>query len=213
MRYVVYFVPKESIHPCTSLDLYKKLWPIMKKSVNDLGHELVHITDDHTPCWGDSAFRIELDPSTTIYSRDVAWLAYLASLKDREQACMIEPDTILVRDIPPIKKGCNMVLLQRPQSYMAGWFKLATKLAMPFYRQVIKNYDGLPEEMKVFHGDIRALHRTIGIGDHEKAERIPMEACGVKIEVRNWYQYGFRKGHDPYLLQFKGGSKPEMLKW
>lgn len=211
MRYCVFFVPRDGVHPCASLDLYRKLWPIMHESVARLGHRLTHITDLQTECWGDDVFRIDLDPSTTIYSRDIAWLAFLQSMPDGEQACMIEPDTYMLREVPPIGDRHDLVVLRRPISRVPGWFRLATNRAVPFYREVVRQYDRMDESMRVFHGDILAIHRTLGIADDAKADVFPSMVHGCRIEVRDWVLYGFRKTRGQYFLQFKGTSKEQML--
>lgn len=213
MIYTVYFVPREGVHPCNPLSIYSKLWPIMMDSVHRLGHKLIHLTDMHSPNMGDFVWRTDVDAATTVYSRDVAWLRFLHQLDAHEQACMIEPDTLMFKEIPPIKNGCDMVLLRRPQKCIPGWFKLGTKRAVPFFRDVVHQYDNIPLEQHVFHGDIPALHRACGIKDGDKATRIPKERHGVKIESREWRDYGFRKGpkESAYFHQFKGDSKEDML--
>lgn len=214
MIYVVYFVPLEGAHPHASLDLYKRIWPIMHKSVHAIGGKLVHLTDLHTERWGDSAFRVDVDSQTTIYSRDVAWLEFLRKLPTGEQACMIEPDTLMLKPVPPIADGFDMALLRRPEKCVPGWFKLATNRAVPFYERVMREWDSLTGDLRVFHGDIGALHRACGIADGDTAHTIPSLVEGVRIEVREWHRYGFRKSpqSDPYFLQFKGTSKEGMLK-
>lgn len=213
MIYTCYFVPKAGIHPTASVDIYEKLWPIMLKSVHKLGHKLVHITDSTTPSWGDSVYRVPgLDADTTIYSRDVAWLHYLRHLPIGEQACMIEPDTYMLREMPPLATGCNMALLTRPSKQVPGWFRLSTRRAVTFYQALVDHYQDLSREQHVFHGDIIALHRALGLPENGKAHWIPSYAHGAHIESRNWLQYGFRKGGgNPVMWQFKGTSKDEML--
>jgi hypothetical protein len=215
MIYAIYFVPRDGVHPHATKETYAKLWPIMHDSVRRLGHSLVHITDKHTPCMGDSVFRVDVDPATTVYSRDVAWRAFLTSLADDGQACMIEPDTVLLRDIPPIADGFDMVLLRRPQKCIPGWFKLGTKRSIPFCDRVLKEWESFTGDLRVFHGDISAIHRACGIKDGDTAHTIPNKVNGVRIEVRDWFRYGFRKSpnFEPYLLQFKGASKDEMLRF
>lgn len=200
MRYCVYFVPREGVHPTAKLSDYSLLWPIMHKSVRKLGHKLVHLTDLHTPSWGDEVWRTDVDPATTVYSRDVAWARYVEALPEGEQACMIEPDTILLRDIPPVKDKHDLVLLKRDKG-ACGWFKLAKRSAAPFFRIVVDEYFNIPVNFHSFHGDLGAL---------ERAQR---RGHGCRIEWRDWHRYGFRKdpNSDPYLLQFKGTSKSDML--
>lgn len=199
MIYAVYFVPRDGVHPVATLDDYRRLWPIMKASVNKLGHKLVHLTDEYTQCWGDSVWRTNVDAAKTVFSRDVAWLRYVAQLPEGEQACMIEPDTVLLKDIPPIKDGFDFVLLKRSKPVIPGWFKLAKKSAVPFLMQVVHEYLDIPECDHTFHGDIEALHRAV-------------KRFAWRIEWRDWTRYGFRKAPhlDPYLLQYKGTSKHEM---
>lgn len=212
MIYAVYFVPREGVHPEVGLEMYAKMWPIMMRSVHRLGHQLVHLTDMYTESWGDLVHRVDVDPETTVYSRDVAWAKYIERLTGDEQAMMLEPDTVMMREVPPIKDGCDLVVLRRPQSCVPGWFRLGKRSSLPFYQEVVANYRGLTHAQHCFHGDIGAMHRTLGIADGEKAHTIPGEAAGCKIEVRDWDRYGFRKGRDPYLLQFKGHSKDQMLR-
>jgi hypothetical protein len=187
----------------------------MHQSVRQLGHKLIHITDETTPSWGDEVFRVPgLRTEHTMWSRDVAWLKYIESLDGNEQACMIEPDTVMLRDVPPIKDGCDMVLLRRPESCIPGWFKLAKASAAPFYAQVVANYELIPGELRSFHGDIHALHMACGLTREDTGHTLPSEAHGVRIESRDWPCYGFRKPHSGWqnqvFLQYKGFSKELM---
>jgi hypothetical protein len=215
MKYTIFWIPNEGVHPHATLETYAKIWPIMHESVRKLGHKLVHITDEDTPCWGDEVFRVPgLNAKHTMWSRDVAWLSYINSLDKNEQACMIEPDTVMVRDVPPIQEGFDMVLLRRPESVIPGWFKLAKKSASRFYQQVVENYERLPVEWRSFHGDIKALHMAAGLAENETAHTLPALAHGTRIEVRDWPCYGFRKPHaaqaHQVFLQYKGTSKKDM---
>lgn len=204
MKVCVYFVPREGVHPTAKLDDYYRLWPIMKRHVNQLGYSLVHLTDMHTPNMGDEVERFHVPPETTIYSRDVAWWFYVRSLPDDETACMIEPDTVLLKEIPPLSEGYDLVLLRRSKPIIPGWFKMARRSATEFFAQVSSEYLGMPDRDWVFHGDITALHRVVKRNTH-----------GCKIEWRDWTRYGFRKAPnaDPIMLQFKGDSKHEMLRF
>lgn len=213
MIYACYFVPREGVHPHAKLSDYEHLWKIMHRSLRKLGHKLVHITDLHTESWGDSEFRIDVDPATTVYSRDVAWAEFVRRLPDGEEACMVEPDTIMLRDIPPIQKGADCVILRRPEKVVPGWFKLAKNTAAPLYDAVVRAYDHFPDHFRAFHGDIKALHYVLGFAPGQRAHTIPHEVGGVKIESRNWVAYGSRSPNtDSYLLQFKGISKKMMLR-
>ena len=120
MIYACYFVPREGVHPHASLEDYAAMWPIMHRSVKKLGHELVHITDMHTECWGDAAFRVNVDPATTVFSRDVAWAEFVRQLPDGETAVMVEPDTLMLMNVPDILPGKDCVVLRRPQKCVPG---------------------------------------------------------------------------------------------
>lgn len=215
MNYTIFWVPNEGVHPHASLETYKRIWPKMHQSVRQLGHKLIHITDETTPSWGDEVFRVPgLNAQHTMKSRDVAWLKYIESLDADEQACMIEPDTLMMREVPPIKDGYDMVLLRRPQACVPGWFKLAKRSAAPFYRRVVANYESVPENLWALHGDTDALRMACGIAANQPAKSIPSHLHGVNIEVRDWWCYGYRKPHpnmkQQVFFQFKGSSKDEM---
>lgn len=211
MIFTVYFVPREGVHPHASLADYGRLWPIMHRSVKKLGHRLMHITDMATPSWGDDTFRVDVDPATTVYSRDVAWAKFVASIPDDEQACMIEPDTVMLREFPPIVEGRDLVLLRRPSDCIPGWFKLATNQATPFFEQVVDEYKHVPLHERCFHGDMKALLRAYS-GEEKPLTRWPGSAQGCEIEWRDWKQYGHRGTIGAYFHQYKGNSKHEMLR-
>jgi len=213
MIYAVYFVPAPGAHPCNGIELYDQLWPIMLASVHRIGGKLVHITDEHTPSRGDSVFRVPVDPATMIYSRDVAWTEFLRSIGDQDEAAMIEPDTYMLRPVPRIRQGCDAVLLTRASKQVPGWFKIGTRRAVPLWEAVVREYSGLSPEQHVFHGDIVAMHRALGIGEGKRAAVIPEMAHGVRIESRPWTDYGLRKGNQKtkVFLQYKGKSKSDML--
>jgi len=212
--YAAYFAAAEGAHPCvSSVSIYKDLWEVMIGAVHRLGHEVVHITDMASESWGDHVFRVDVDPLTVVYSRDVAWAAFVESLDDDSQAMMIEPDTLMLRPVPPLQPASDLCVLTRPGNGVPGWFRLSKKSSLPFYRDVVDAYDDMDSKLRVFHGDIGAVHRVLGIKDGGYAEDLKLVASGCTIETRSWLQYGYRKGIDPYFLQFKGTSKEQMLRF
>lgn len=215
MKYTIFWVPNEGVHPHATQETYDRIWPIMHNSVRKLGHKLIHITDEKTPSLGDEVYRVPgLNPKHTMKSRDEAWLNFLLSLDADEQACMIEPDTLMLRDVPPISDGYDMVLLRRSKACVPGWFKLAKRSAAPFYQQVVANYQTVPEKLWGLHGDTDALRMACGMSANETAYTIPAHLHGVAIEVRDWWCYGYRKAHPQMkhqvFFQFKGNSKQDM---
>lgn len=210
--YCVFFVPNEGVHPCASLADYAKLWPVMHDSVRQLGHEVTHLTDMRTESWGDHVFRVDVDAKTTVRSRDIVWAEFVRQLGPDETAIMIEPDTVMVRPIPDLRDGCDLVILRRPGACVSGGFKMARRSAAPFFDAVVRQYGQIDPSQHPFHGDVLALHRTLGIKPGKTADNIPDQAEGCRIDVREFRDYGWRGSRAPYLLQFKGASKSLMLR-
>lgn len=210
MKVVCYFAAAEGSHPNCSTADYDKMWPVMEASVNRCGYDLIHLTsqDDVARC--ERTVRVDVDPATVMYSRELAWLQFLEQHAEGQQVVLVEPDCFLLRSIPPLREDCDMMLLLRPGKSLPCGFRLATQGAIPFYREVVRRYSTLPDDQKVFHGDVRVHHEILGLGPLG-ANNIPRAACGVRIEQRDWTDYTSKLWKKAVAWNFKGTSKHIML--
>lgn len=209
MRIVCYFAAAEGSHPHCSISDYDKMWPVMQASVERQGYELVHLTgmEDRARCR--ETFRVDVDPATVMFSREVAWLRFLNSLQDSETAVLIEPDCYLLRQIPDLHPSSDFMLLTRPGRVIPSGFRMARRTAMPFYEAVVDAYAKMPHEKKVFHGDVDAQHELLSVS---RSHGIPPSTWrGLVIERRNWIHYTSKLWRDAVAWNFKGTSKHYML--
>jgi hypothetical protein len=206
--YAVYFAQSTHPHPCGEVPPYRDQWAAMHRSARKLGLKVWHLTDRSSESWGDETFRSDVDPDTIVYSRDVAWAQFIRQLPDGEQACMIEPDCIMLKKIPPTNR--DMVLLHRPHKVPAGWFKLGTRKAAPFFDAVAEEYSSMTPEEHVWHGDITAIMNLIGTKGGERGWKVPATVKGVQIESRPCALYGGEKKANAFFHQYKGSSKSKM---
>lgn len=210
MRIACYFAAApDGAHPECSLADYDTIWPVMQKSVEDQGYELIHLTslEDMARCR--SVFRVDVDPATVMFSREIAWLRFLESLSDGEEAVLIEPDCVMRKPIPSLVIG-DAMLLSRPGRPMPSGFRLATNKAIPFYRAVVDHYTLASPERKVFHGDIDSTAHVLGI-DRDCVRRLPLRWREVRFEHRNWLDYTSKLWRHAVAWNFKGTSKHIML--
>lgn len=213
MKVACYFAAAEGAHPNCSTSDYDKMWPVMQASVERQGYQLIHLTTWNDPARCEKVFRVDADPATVMFSREVAWLEFLYSLEDDEEAVLVEPDAYLLRPIPQLAIGADMMLLRRYKTLPCG-FRLAKKSAIPFYEAVVREYDKMDREHKTFHGDAQTHHRLLGIGP--RGARFEgygsfMRWESVNIEIRDWLDYTSKLWRKAVAWNFKGDSKHIML--
>lgn len=209
MKVACYYAAAEGAHPHCTPSEYDIIWPVMQRSVERHGYELIHLTGQDDPAKCDNVFRTIIRPETVMFSREIAWVDFLRSLDDGEEAVLIEPDAYLNKPIPPLTYG-DMMLLHRPNKSLPSGFRLCTNKALPFYEAVVQNYRSYPYADKVFHGDVKVHHALLGLGK-QGAVNIPRSCRGVRIEIRDWLDYTSKRWAKAVAWNFKGTSKTTML--
>lgn len=221
MKICCYFAAAEGVHPnCTIAD-YDAIWPVMQKSVEAQGYELIHLTSLNEPARCKNVMRVDVDPATVMWSREHAWVAFLKTLEDDEQGVLVEPDCILLKPIPPLRKDADALLLSHRHNIPPG-FRLAKRTSLPFYEAVIEEYAKLPLESRVMHGDVIAVMNLLRKDDPKprlltidnKTQpmfRLPASWNGVRFEHRNWIDYTSKLWRNAVAWNFKGTSKDKML--
>jgi hypothetical protein len=208
VKVVCYFADADGSHPHCSTAEYDRIWPVMQKSVERCGYELIQLTSRKDKPRCANVVRYDIDPATVMFSREVAWLAYLEQAQ--EEVVMVEPDCFMLRPVPPLADGKDMLLLQRPGRVLPSGFRLAKASAAPFYRAVVEEYSKWSHDDKVFHGDCKVHHLLLGIGKGGAIDP-PTSWNSVQIEVRNWIDYTSKLWRRAVAWNFKGTSKDKML--
>lgn len=193
-----YYSPVVGGHPHCTPSEYDQIWPVMQRSVEAQGYELVHLTTRDAEAKCAKVFRYDGDPNLVMWTRELAWLEFLRSVPDDEQVVMVEPDCMLLRQVPRLHNNADLMLLRRYKGTVPAGFRLARKSAIPFYEAVVAEYSTYPEEHKKFHGDAGALLAV--------AKR-----PGWNIEWRSWLLYTSKLWRDAVAWNFKGTSKITML--
>ena len=57
--------------------LYKNLFQGFVDNAHGFGIDVVHLTINDHPSWGDQVFRIEASSENIVYNREIAWLEFL----------------------------------------------------------------------------------------------------------------------------------------
>lgn len=210
MKIVCYFADADGAHPNCSTSDYDVMWPVMQRSVERHGYELIHLTDLHDKPRCTNTIRYDLDSRLVMFSREIAWLRFLESIDDNEQLVLVEPDAYLLRPIPPLADGKDVMFLHRPHKNIPCGFRLARKSAAPFYRAVVETYAKESDSNKTFHGDVGVHHALLGIGP-SGIQSLPDRWRDIRIEHRNWIDYTSKLWKNAVAWNFKGTSKHYML--
>lgn len=204
IKFAVYFINIH--HPCVDVSIYKKLFKIFARNLKSFGHDFIHLTDNDDEAKSDYVFRHPIENKDHVmFNREVIWLEYLKTADKNSVHCLLEPDSIMFKHIPDLDG--DLVLLSRPRDIISPGFRMCKTTAIPFYEEVLRNY---PENGKDWHGDVIALEKTI----KPKFKGIPnLTWNNLKIDIRDYKLYCGRPTSFSYLANFKGHSKPMMLKY
>lgn len=183
--------------------LYQGLFEKLKENLHTYDIELIHITLDGHPGWGDTNISISGNPEDIVYNREIAFSSFLRTAPD-DVYWFTEPDARLVGMLPPLEG--DLALLRRQDVIaITPWWRLARPSALPFFEEVITHFD---LTQKTWHGDSWAfvdMWKNMGepgIGT--------VEYHGMKIELRDYSEYTGRKG--PYSRQWKAKHKLALYK-
>jgi hypothetical protein len=183
-------------------DTYKQLTLGLKENLKTFNIPLIHITVTGHEGWGDENYFYDGDPADAMYNREKFFLEFLKTCPE-DTYWFTEPDARLNSELPPLTT--DLALLRRNNGVaISPWWRLAKKSSIPFFEEVLKNFD---MENKGWHGDSVAYTTTWesigkpGWGIHNWN--------GISIDFRDYRLYTGRG--KPYSRQWKSHKKLELL--
>jgi len=184
--------------------LYENIFRGFVRNAHDFGMEVIHLTVDGHPNWGDTSFSIKADPVDIVYNREIAWLEFLKQSDPNEIYWLTEPDARIAQLWPEL--SCDLCLLIRGNDGVRitpSW-RMARRSCVPFFEEVLGYFD---TGAKTWHGDSTAFVRMWhamgcpGIG-HTQYK-------GLTVDLRNYKEYSMTKSR--YSQQFKANNKLRLL--
>lgn len=184
--------------------IYETLFQGFVRNAHKFGMEVVHLTVNGHPCWGDTSFSIEADPVNIVYNREIAWLEFLKQSDPDETYWLTEPDSRIAQIWPDL--SCDLCLLVRRGDGVRitpSW-RMARKICVPFFEEIVEYFD---TNAKTWHGDSTAfvkMWHAMGCPDigHTQYK-------GLTVDLRNYKEYSMTKSK--YSQQFKAGNKLRLL--
>jgi hypothetical protein len=183
-------------------DTYKNITLGLKENLNSFNIPLIHITTTGHEGWGDENYFYDGDPKDTVYNREKFFLEFLKTCPE-DTYWFTEPDSRLHGELPLLTT--DLALLRRNDEIaISPWWRLAKKSSVPFFEEVLKNFD---MENKSWHGDSTAYIKTWeaigkpGWGIHMWN--------GISIDFRDYRLYTGRM--QPYSRQWKSHKKLELI--
>lgn len=183
-------------------DTYKQLTLGLKENLKTFNIPLIHITVTGHEGWGDENYFYDGDPADAMYNREKFFLEFLKTCPE-DTYWFTEPDARLNSELPPLTT--DLALLRRNNGVaISPWWRLAKKPSVPFFEEVLKNFD---MENKGWHGDSVAYTTTWeAIG---KPGWGIYNWNGISIDFRDYRLYTGRG--KPYSRQWKSHKKLELL--
>lgn len=181
---------------------YERLFAGFKENVHKFGMELIHITLEGHPGWGDQNIHIKGDPEHIVYNREIAFTGFLQHAPD-DTYWFTEPDARLHTPMPDLDG--DLALLRRNDVIaISPWWRLARPSALLFFQEVIEHFD---PAQKDWHGDSWAFVKMWELmGRPDIGSTIYK---GLKIELRDYNLY--TKTNSPYSRQWKAKNKINLL--
>lgn len=166
-------------------DVYKKHAARFKEQCHKYGMQVVHLTCDGHPQWGDENYSFPLDPKNIVANREEAFVAFLEKAPDGWY-WFAEPDFLQHHPMED-PKDCDAVFLFRGGDAvpMTPSWRMATPKALPVFvrlRDEMRKAKG-----KDWHGDSAAF--TVVWHEMKKPSGKTIQYLGCKIEFRKFGNY------------------------
>lgn len=179
-------------------DVYAKLADKFKKQCHEHGLQVVHLTCDGFPGWGDENHSFPLDPKNIVANREEAFTSFLETAPE-DWYWFTEPDCEILGRIPT--PTCDAVFLYRKGDGvpMTPSWRMARPKALPVFKAL---RDAMREDhRKDWHGDSAAFTKVWNeMG--RPTERV--EYLGVKIRFWDFAEFA-KPGR--YTRNLMGRSK------
>jgi hypothetical protein len=191
-------------------DLYKQLFERFRKQCNDFGMELIHLTLEGEPGWGDRNIHYSgLDQKNVVLNREECFTRFLETAED-EVYWFAEPDIEIIQMWPPLTADCAMLYRAGDAVAMNPAWRMATPKALPFFtklREELRAVEIRPGVGHDWHGDSAAFTKVW------KDMGKPTERAnylGVEIEFRNYSHY--IKGEPKFTRNHFGKKKLDLVR-
>ena len=159
-------------------NVYAELAAQFKAQCHEYGMQVVHLTCDGFPGWGDENHSYPLDPKNIVANREEAFCSFLESAPE-DWYWFTEPDCVILRAIP--SPAGDAVFLYRKNDGVPmnpGW-RMATPKALPVFKAL---RDALRlDPRKDWHGDSGAFNATYKVMGEPK-DRVKF----LGVDIRFW---------------------------
>lgn len=194
-------------------DIYKKSFEGFKRNCHKYGIQVVHLTINDHPVWGDESVRYGgFAPKNVMFNRELLFAQYLEeSGKEGEVYWFTEPDYRIFREFPPLQADCALLYRADDDVRITPSWRMGTVKALPFFKKwaaMVQTVEWRQGVGKDWHCDSDVFNRFYK--DAGKPTK-DFEYLGVKVEFRNYYDY--IKGKCKFGRNFLSNRKGELLKW
>jgi hypothetical protein len=186
---------------------YEKLISGMKENLNSYGIELIYLTLEGCPGYGDvNYFYSNLIPGEITYNREVCFTDFLKNkAEDNEQYWFSEADVRLRNPFPLLEENIDaaFVVNTLEKRFIPPW-RLAKKSAAKIFAQALSYYTTL----KGWDGDTESwgqLYREMG---HPEVGTV-ISYNDLQIESRPYKPYNMSSSY--YAAHYKGKNKQFLL--
>lgn len=168
--------------------------------------ELIHLTTEEHPGWGDTNYHFQGDPAEPMYNREVFFTRFLKDYAKNGWYWFCEPDFRIKQMFPMPRDGVDLLMLHRPNDFIkiSPCFRLARRTAVPFFEEVLSLYN---LDKKDWHGDSDAF-----ISISEKIPNLGLGVYrrnGVTIEFRNCDEY-LHQTQGKWISHYKSYNKKDL---
>lgn len=191
--------------------LYQKLFVWFRRQCNSHGMEVIHLTLDGQPGWGDrTVFNYGLHPKNVVLNREECFTSFLEKAED-DVYWFCEPDMQILQKWPDLRADVAMVYRPNDDVPMCPAWRMATPKALPFFqklRDTLRAVKVRPGVGYDWHGDSEAFTTVWNEMGCPKGDT---EYMGLKFEFRKYEDY--IKGANKFTRNYFGKKKLEVFKW
>ena len=185
---------------------YKELIAGMKENLNSYGIELIHLTLEGFPGYGDTNFFYTGIPDEVIYNREVCFTEFLKNhAEDHEQYWFTEADVRLRNPFPLLAEGVDAAFITAlsEKRFLPTW-RLARKSAAPIFEEALAGFGSL----KQWDGDTEAWGKVyLAVGSPDVNQQIVYN--NMCFETRPYKHYNMGKSY--YTAHYKSKHKQFIL--
>ncbi len=185
---------------------YKDLIAGMKENLNSYGIEMIHLTLEGFPGWGDINYYYPGVPDQITYNREVCFANFLKNQsEDGEQYWFTEADVRLRNPFPLLGDDvdASFVVSLVESRFIPTW-RLAKKSAAPIFEEAVSHYTTL----KNWDGDTPTWARMYSeMGS--PSDNAVVSYKGLTVETRAYKPYNMSSSK--YTAHYKAKNKSFLL--